>query len=373
MLLPRSPLSVALLLLLALAPRPVHSTAPPAGAARSLLEAVRTGTADQVAALLGAGADPDSQRKFRVSALMLAAERGEADVVGHLLGAGATVDLRNSWGETALHYAAREGRQEVVRRLLAAGADPGPRAKLRRSPLYLAADGGHAAVVSLLLAAGADPGAQVAEGETPLHAAARGGHLEAVEALLGAGAPLEVRDRSGLDAYGSAVAAGSLGTADRLASALRERGLPVASSPLRPPVEDVSDIDWEGRAYALGGCTAELRLGRTRESVGPCAVTATEVFLGDLTGDPAREAVVVLHRAAVSERARSVLFLFGVREGTAVELDRLPRDSGSWGAIERVRLDDRSLELTREGDGGHAFVEVWRWHAASARLEISTP
>jgi len=307
--------------------------------------------------------------KFRVSALMLAAERGEATVVERLLAAGATADLRNSWGETALHYAAREGREEALRRLLAAGADPGPRAKFRRTPLHLAAAGGHAGAISLLLGAGADSAAQMAAGETPLHAAARGGHLAAVEALLAAGAPLAVRDRSGLDAHATALAAGFPETAARLATALREHGLPATSAPIAPPAEDVSDIGWEDRAYALAGCTAELHLGRTRQVAGPCAVEATEVFLGDLTGDGTREAVVVLHLASESDRGRSALFLFGVREGLPFELDRLPRAGESWGDIERVRLDGRSLELTREGKGGGAFVETWRWSAENARLE----
>jgi ankyrin repeat protein len=80
------------------------------------------GRADNVAALLAAGAAPRAQDANGQSALMLGA--GNPAIVEALLKAGAPVDAADRQGETALFLATRAGAGESIRRLREAGADP---------------------------------------------------------------------------------------------------------------------------------------------------------------------------------------------------------------------------------------------------------
>jgi uncharacterized protein len=98
-------------------PRPVEADARP-----RLIAVAARGDAAEVAALLRAGADPDSADRSGWTALHQAAETGDAAVARLLLDSGATPDLRSRDRGTALDVAEREGWTELARLLRAHGA-----------------------------------------------------------------------------------------------------------------------------------------------------------------------------------------------------------------------------------------------------------
>ncbi|XP_049797373.1 poly [ADP-ribose] polymerase tankyrase-1-like [Schistocerca nitens] len=129
--------------------------------------------------------------------LKQAAKSGSVQELRALLSVGADVDAGDRCGWTALYCAALEGHVEAVRSLLEGGADVVARDKWQSTPLHCAACWGHATVVWLLLAASADPNARDQWRQTPLHWAAMNGHAETVAELLEAGADKEARDEEG--------------------------------------------------------------------------------------------------------------------------------------------------------------------------------
>jgi uncharacterized protein len=90
----------------------------------TLIEAVRSGTAEQVRRALDGGARPDQREAASgLTALMIAAGRGDAAMVRALLDAGADVHTTDAAaGATALHKACQGGDLDVVRALLEAGS-----------------------------------------------------------------------------------------------------------------------------------------------------------------------------------------------------------------------------------------------------------
>ena len=170
---------------------------------QELFDAISTGDADGVAALLAA--DPalaDARSDDGEVPLIAAAERGLTDVARALLAAGADPTATNGYW-TPLYAAAHTGpykRQPafaVADLLLAHGApdnifsaaalgreqrvaallasDPGlanARDGIGCTPLYLAAWTGYPAVVERLLQAGADPNVRSRAGQTPLDTSA---------------------------------------------------------------------------------------------------------------------------------------------------------------------------------------------------------
>lgn len=123
--------------------------------------------------------------------LFRAIETGEADEVAALLAAGADPNECNGEDEdTALLIAAIEGRVRVAELLVAAGADVNHGDAAGYTPLMGAVCADSLAIVQLLLANGADVQRVCARsGATALHDAAAGNHLEIVRTLLAAGAP----------------------------------------------------------------------------------------------------------------------------------------------------------------------------------------
>ena len=120
--------------------------------------------------------------------LLDAVRAGDAEAVAALLAAGAPVDAAAADGSTALHWAVYADDAGTVRRLLAAGAPVGAANDHGVTPLALACGNGSAPLVGALLDAGADPNATIWSGETVLMTCARTGSAGAVEALLAAGA-----------------------------------------------------------------------------------------------------------------------------------------------------------------------------------------
>lgn len=88
-----------------------------------LIWAAVQGDMEAVDALLGAGANPNIQNKWDMSALMYAAEGNHADVIRSLLETGADINAKNGEGSTALMIAAIHGCKEAMEALMEAGAD----------------------------------------------------------------------------------------------------------------------------------------------------------------------------------------------------------------------------------------------------------
>ncbi len=164
-----------------------------------LIDAARDGRADEVEALLRAGAKVDARSDTFSTPLILAASTGQVEIVQALLKAGADVNAADSGNnETALMYAARRGNIPLVHILLDAKAQVNAKDAVGDTALHFAARRGRIEVMELLLAAGADPTAQDSRFlGTPLHHAAIGGQPDAVRCLLKHGCPANLRDENG--------------------------------------------------------------------------------------------------------------------------------------------------------------------------------
>lgn len=193
-----------------------------AGAAQAavttpLLEAAYRGDADEVAALLRAGAKPDEANDFGATPLGEAARRGDTEVLKLLLKAGADPENANAEGETALMRVARTGNLEAAKLLLKHGAKVDAREKWGgQTALIWAAAQNHPQMVRFLASKGADVNARSAVRDWPrrmtaeerpkdlnrggmsaLHFAAREGHIETVKTLLELGAEIDFTDPDG--------------------------------------------------------------------------------------------------------------------------------------------------------------------------------
>ena len=167
-----------------------------------LLEAVRSGDAEAVRALVSSGADPDARAPDGKTALMLAAEKGRAGAVQVLLDSGAKPDVQTLQGTTALGLAARNHQGEAVRLLLRAGSNPKLKDTHGVTALMETAD---ANIARALIRGGADVNAVDDRGLTPMMRliAAESSHspsrarAETLQSLLTAGADVRARDREG--------------------------------------------------------------------------------------------------------------------------------------------------------------------------------
>ena len=110
------------------------------------------GTPECVGALLAAGADPalPARNPMLVTPLHSAVSRRKAENVRALLDAGAPVDALQQGGLTALHAAAHNGDRSVVEMLLLRGADQNIADANGKTAEQHARDGGHTAIAALL-------------------------------------------------------------------------------------------------------------------------------------------------------------------------------------------------------------------------------
>ena len=155
------------------------------------------------------------------TALHWAVHYDAADQVEALLGAGANVNAANDYGVMPLYLAATNGSAATIERLLKAGARPNASLPTGETVLMAAASTGTPGAVAALLARGADPnGRQASKGQTALMWAAAEGHLEAARLLLEKGADLKTRTGSGFSALMFAAREPSL----ELVKLLVERG-----------------------------------------------------------------------------------------------------------------------------------------------------
>ncbi len=180
----------------------VVSSEVPRGSAEELVEAVRSGDAAAVRALVSSGADPDARGRDGKTALMLAAEKGQAGAIQALLESGANPDVQTLRGNTALGLAARNHHREAVRLLLRAGASPKLKDTHGVTALMETAD---ANIARALIRGGADVNAVDDKGLTPMmHVIAAessrspsAARAETLQSLLTAGANVRARDREG--------------------------------------------------------------------------------------------------------------------------------------------------------------------------------
>ena len=137
------------------------------------------------AAAAAAGAQPTNVP------LIEAVKAGDAEAVAALLDRSADVGAAEPDGTTALHWAAHNDDLRLVAALLEAGAEADATTRYGIAPLALAATNGSAEMLGMLLEAGADPNRTSGEGETPLMTVARSGVVPAVEVLLEHGAVVD--------------------------------------------------------------------------------------------------------------------------------------------------------------------------------------
>ena len=183
-------LLAGLLAIPAVAAAAAASVAPPDA---GLLEAVRTGDAAAVDALLDEGVDVNAAAADGTTALHWAVYRDDLPTVERLIRAGAAVDSANRYGVRPLSLAAAGGQAGVVEALLAAGADPSsPTAG--EPPILSAARTGNLDTVRLLVRHGADVNArETLRGQTALMWAAAEDHAAVVRTLVELGADIHGR------------------------------------------------------------------------------------------------------------------------------------------------------------------------------------
>lgn len=172
---------------------------------RSLYVAVVRGNAQNVAAFLKRGANPNLRLVYSQTLLCCAATRGNAEIVHLLLEKGGDANVCNPHtGYTPLLAAARDGSIAVARLLLECGASVDARERSGTAALGLAARHGHAEMVGLLLSHGAAIDGRSRKNITALMVAASLGHAEVVRILLASGADAELESVTGTDALGYA-------------------------------------------------------------------------------------------------------------------------------------------------------------------------
>lgn len=144
----------------------------------SLLEACKSGSADDVVRLLHDGANP-----HLTGAIHLAAERGCRDMVELFLERDVHVNSRNQVEQTPLHCASRSGRDGVVKLLLEKSALVNAQDEEKQTPLHGAAAHGYEPIVRMLLHAGANKEAKNAKFKRPYTLAKGRGHAEVLRTL----------------------------------------------------------------------------------------------------------------------------------------------------------------------------------------------
>lgn len=160
--------------------------------------AAKSASAENVVALLNAGANVNAQADTGSTPILVAADYGAYENVVILSQAGADLEVRDIIGRTPLYIAVRDAAPEEVAMIIEAGADVGALDGIRRSPLHIAAEQGGVENVEVLLAAGADVNHQDNFLMSPLLCAARGRATSGVIiALLNAGAGVNVQDKNG--------------------------------------------------------------------------------------------------------------------------------------------------------------------------------
>ncbi|KAG0192158.1 hypothetical protein DFQ28_010039 [Apophysomyces sp. BC1034] len=189
-----------------------------AGAADTMIKAVKFDDVDAVRKLLAEGVDPNLVDSGDMPMLVLAA-REKSEKVATLLADQPRTDLEklDRAGENAMMLASLNGEAGLVKHLIDKGAEVN---KPGWTPLHYAATTGQDKLVKLLLDHSAYIDAASPNGTTPLMMASRGGNITTVKLLLDEGADLALKNQLGLSAIDFAKQYNQKDIADGLAARL---------------------------------------------------------------------------------------------------------------------------------------------------------
>ena len=189
-----------------------------------LVEAVKTGNAEAVLALLKQHVDVNAPQADGATALHWAAHRDDVKTADLLIRAGARVNAANDLGATPLYLACTNRNAAMVNRLITAGANPNAALLRGETVLMECARTGDQGAVTALLAAGAHVNvAEPVYGQTALMWAAAQQHPRVVGALLEVGADVKARSRS----YPQIVETGNRGGGSDVSTVLRGGSTPL--------------------------------------------------------------------------------------------------------------------------------------------------
>ncbi len=175
-----------------------------------------------IAALLAAGADPNTAAPTGQTALMTAVRNGKIDAIALLLDRGAVLDARDpEFEQTALMMAVREGYPDVVALLIERGADIDAHTRIGPTPDFIPPckrTGCFSEGAGINRGGIPDRGWRPAAkgGLTPLLYAARDGRTAEAEQLLAAGADVELAEANGIRPLLMALLNNQLGVAHLL-------------------------------------------------------------------------------------------------------------------------------------------------------------
>ena len=240
-----------------------------AGTARAqspLVDAVRTGNAAQVRALIDKRVDVNATQQDGTTPLHWAVDRDRPDIVQMLIRAGANVKAANRYGATPLWLASVNGNPKTIAMLLEGGADAGSANADGETALMVAARTGQTDAVNLLLARGADSNAKEGwRGQTALMWAAAEGHAAVIDLLVARGADLKMRSNAGFTALLFAAREGRIAAVDALLKAgadmneslpVRRRNPQAAGQPTAPPPSNEVGLN----AFLLAAANAHYEL-----------------------------------------------------------------------------------------------------------------
>jgi ankyrin repeat protein len=240
-----------------------------AGTARAqspLVDAVRTGNAAQVRALIDKRVDVNATQQDGTTPLHWAVYRDRPDIVQMLIRAGANVKAANRYGATPLWLASVNGNPKTIAMLLEGGADAGSANSDGETALMVAARTGQTDAVNLLLARGADPnGKEGWRGQTALMWAAAEGHAAVIDLLVVRGADLKARSTAGFTALLFAAREGRIAAVDALIKAgadmneslpVRRRNPQAAGQPTAPSPSNEVGLN----AFLLAAANAHYEL-----------------------------------------------------------------------------------------------------------------
>ena len=156
--------------------------------------AASAASADVIAALIAAEADPNSKSIFDWTPLHFAARysAASADVIDVLIAAEADPTLEDVDGLTPLHFAAASAASaasaDVIAALIAAEADPNSKSILGLTPLHFAAANAinSTDVIDVLIIAEADPNLRDLDGLMPLDFVSARASADVIDALKSA-------------------------------------------------------------------------------------------------------------------------------------------------------------------------------------------
>lgn len=154
-----------------------------------LVEAVKSGSKENVDLAISRGATLDARDSGGDSLLRLAEKCHKNDIARYLIQLGANVHVVDGrHGSTLLHIAANKENFGFATVLVDAGLSPNVEDFRGLTPLHIAIKNCHEYLVRYLLEHGADPNRVTRNGDSPLHLAARAGNIPIIQALIRKGA-----------------------------------------------------------------------------------------------------------------------------------------------------------------------------------------